>query len=122
MKSDSINRRIQGCGVARALLMVASLFCLMGQSYIAIGCQVHELDRCMQQDDGAAVTAPADDDCHLCCCSTASGHVCAHGVMMTTSPIRTAFTPQYALMLPHFSLRADAQFIPLGAFRPPTSV
>jgi hypothetical protein len=105
----------------RALLVAVSLVCLMGQSYVAIGCAVHDLEQCAQGGD-CADAATHEDPCHPCCGSMSSGHVCAHGVMMSASSIQTAFAPQYALVLPRASMRADAQFIPLGTFRPPTSV
>jgi hypothetical protein len=123
MPLRALTNLLQYRGALRALVVVATLFCLMGQSYVAVGCQVHDLDQCTQGDCGAdAADEEHQDDCHPCCGSMSSGHACAHGVMMTASPIQTAFAPQYALVLPRFWLRADAQFIPQGNFRPPASV
>jgi hypothetical protein len=123
-------RRSQLRGAFRAFLVVASLFCLMGQSFIAIGCQVHDIEHCAQGQDCSDTAADSAengrskhaDDCHPCCGSMSSGHACAHGVMMTGPSLQTGFAPQYVLVLPHAPLRADAQFIPLGTFRPPASV
>lgn len=104
--------------LARVALVVASLFGLVNQSVIAIGCELHDAEHAMGSAHDLQLPAQ-DDGCHACCGSMSAGHCCAHGISLPSTVIQTVFTPQAILAPPSFFRCGSAQHIPPGMFRPP---
>jgi hypothetical protein len=128
-----LHRRSPAYRLARVALVLGALLCLMSESLVAVGCEVHDIGHGSTElppdtpgHETGNETAPEHgtqgDDCHVCCGSSGSGHLCTHGVPLTASLLCSAFVPQHASMLPPSSARARAQFIPPGMFRPPIAV